>query len=407
MVGPGRATRSAAEAAATARAPVVLLTGPQRDAVSGVSTHINMLLASRLAETCRLLHFVVGREGRNESRMALLLRFATSPFALAATIRSRGVDIVHLNTGLLPRSYWRDLVYMVVARLCGARVIFQIHGGALPRDFFAGSRVLTAFLRATLRLASAIVVLARSEQRAYREFLPERSAILIPNSIDAAPYAALPTVAAEPAAPLRLLYFGRLVRVKGLHEALEAVRRVREQGVRVRLFIAGTGPEEDALKRVVAEQRLTREVTFTGPVFGERKIALLRGMDASILPTYHAEGLPYAVLESMAAGVPVIASSIGAVPDVIDDGVHGLVVPPRDIDALVNAIVRMANDRALVTRMGQACRRRIEADYSVERLADAFRQLYLEISAPLSARATSEDANLERRSTHVARDQSS
>src|SRR5688572_24060619 len=141
--------------------PVVLVLGPHRDAVSGVSTHLNCLFASRLAEEFSLVHFQVGSEGRTERAIGRLARLVVSPLSLAIAICVRRAAIVHLNTSLNAGAYWRDLVYLIVARSCGARVLYQVHGGVLPQQFFRG-RALTAFLRWTLGIPDAIVVLAQS-----------------------------------------------------------------------------------------------------------------------------------------------------------------------------------------------------------------------------------------------------
>src|ERR1700674_444826 len=111
--------------------PVTLLLGPHLAAVSGVSTHLNLLFASRLADEFSLVHFQAGREGRNETAASRFARFLTSPLRLAATILVRRVAIVHLNTSLDFRAYWRDLAYMLVAKICGTRVVYQVHGGPL------------------------------------------------------------------------------------------------------------------------------------------------------------------------------------------------------------------------------------------------------------------------------------
>src|ERR1700682_6008868 len=113
--------------------PVVLILGPHRAAVSGVSTHLNLLIDSTLGEDFDLVHFQVGSEGREEGALGKLLRLIASPFALAATIIFRHASIVHLNTSLNPRAYWRDLAYLFVAKSLGARVLYQVHGGRLPR----------------------------------------------------------------------------------------------------------------------------------------------------------------------------------------------------------------------------------------------------------------------------------
>ena len=347
--------------------PVVLLLGPDRDAVSGVSTHVNLLLGSALAQGYDLVHFRVGSEGRSENVVTRWLRLLASPLALFATIVLRQVSIVHINTSLNTRAYWRDLAYVLVAKLLRARVVYQVHGGKLPHEFFEGE-MAREFLRWTLMLPDLVVVLAQVELDAYRIFVPGQQVTRMANGIDTAPFSRVPTVRTRADNPLRLIYIGRLAREKGLYETLQAVRLACELGVDVRLVIAGEGAEEARLRRYAQALGIGGKVAFAGPVFGDDKVRLLAGADATILPSY-AEGLPYALLEAMAAGVPVIATPVGAIPDVVSAGTHGVLVPPRDARAIAAAMVRLARDRDELCWMSRACRRRVQAAYSIERLA--------------------------------------
>lgn len=359
--------------------PVILVLGPHREATGGVSTHLNLLFASRLADEFSLVHFQVGSEGRTEGRVDRLVRLLVSTLSLAVAIFVRGAAIVHLNTSLNTRAYWRDLAYLVVAKLCGARVLYQVHGGELPQQFLGGSRALTAFLRGTLRLPDVIAVLARSELEAYRRFVPRQQVLVLPNGIDCGPYARFARRRSDEATPLRLVYIGRLVREKGLFDALEGMKLARTRGAKARIVVAGSGPEEARLRRFAEELELADVVSFRGPVFGEDKIKLLADADALVLASY-SEGLPYALLEGMAAGTAVVATRAGAIPDVVVEGVHGLLVPPRDPEAIARAIARLASDRDSLARMSAACRARVTESYSMERLADGLRKLYSEMS---------------------------
>jgi len=344
--------------------------------VSGVSTHLNVLLASRLAEGYALVHHQVGSEGRRESVFGRMARLALGPLTLGAAILRRDAALVHLNSSL-NAAYWRDLAHLAAAKLCGARVVFQVHGGALPQVFL-GKGLMQSFLRATLRLPDAVVVLAQSELAAYRAFLPGRPVTLIPNGIDCAPYAALADDRGREG-PLRLLYFGRLAREKGLFEALEALRIARAQDVEARLVFAGAGPDEARLKAHAHDIGVEREVTFAAPAFGEEKLRLLGRADGFLLPSY-SEGLPYALLEAMAAGAVPVATRVGAIPDVVTDGVDGWLVPRRDPAAIARAIVRLA-ERARLAKMSLAARRRIATAFSSEQVAERFGALYKWISA--------------------------
>jgi glycosyltransferase involved in cell wall biosynthesis len=365
-------------------APVIVILGPHRAAISGVSTHVNLLMDSALREDYELVHFQVGSEGRDEGPVGRLLRLLASPFALFATILFRHAALVHINTSLNPRAYWRDLAYLFVAKLLRARVLYQVHGGDLPGDFFRGRRALTAFLRWTLKLPDLVVVLASSELEAYADFVPEQDVVTLPNGIDCRPYAHIPTVLTRQGDPLRLIYIGRLAREKGLYEALQAMRLALELGVDARLTVAGAGPEEPRLRRYAAALGIAQRTAFVGPVFGSDKANLLAGADVMLLPSY-AEGLPYSLLEAMAAGVPVLATPVGAIPDVVCHGTHGYLVPVRDGKSLAEALALMSGDREKLSWMSRACRRRVRAAYSIERLAAELAVRYRDLICGLQA----------------------
>ena len=362
---------------------MVVLLGPSREAISGVTTHLNGLIASRLATRVDLVHFQVGSEGRDEGFFGKLARLAVSPFTLAAAMVRLGAAVLHINTSLNAKAYWRDLAYLLVAKLCGARVLYQVHGGTLEE--FAPRGPFDLFVRATLRLADAVVVLSRAQLEAFRARLPQHVVEVVPNGIDCAPYARCERPAPERDAALRLIYVGRLAPAQGLLETIEGLRLARSRGVAARLVLTGTGPEEPQLREYVREAGLTRDVAFVGPAYGQQKAQLLAQADAFVLASY-SEGLPYSLLEAMAAGVAPIVTAVGAIPDVVTEGEHGVFVPPRDAEAIADAIARLAADRSALARMSTACRARITGGYSLERLARDFSALYWGLCAQRTPR---------------------
>jgi len=358
--------------------PAVLLLGPDRDTIGGVQTHLNVLLDSELARRFGIVQFQVGSAGRGENALGMLARLLISPLLLAAAIVRTGADIVHVNTSFNHRAYWRDLLYVLAARLCGARVVYQIHGGGVRMLQGSGrlrAPLMRQLLRRTLRWPDVVVVLSRRELRDASGLAPQQNVLLLPNAIDPHALLAQRRLASDPAAPLRLVYIGRLVRDKGLFELVEGLAGACARGVPVQLAVAGEGPDEPRLRQAVHDLGLEEHVSFAGPAFGERKAQLLAEADVFALPSYH-EGLPYALLEGMAAGLVPLVTRVGAMPDVVVEGVHGRFVSMRDGESIAQAIAALAGDRARLAHMSAACRERVASAYSIERLADDFTALY-------------------------------
>lgn len=365
--------------AATSRTRVAVFS-PCLDAVSGVSTHARLLMASPLADRYCLLHFQVGSEGRSEGRMARLVRLAAGPFQLARFLLSQRIAIVHLNTSMDPRAYWRDLVFLAVARLLRRKVLNQIHGGALPAQFIAGSSWRRATLRWFAGHSNTVVVLSRQELAAWRAFAPGVRIEHIPNAIRIEAFRpAAPRI--DDSRPLRLVYVGRIVREKGLFQALEAFAVLRRAGRAVRFEVAGCGRDEAAVHDHARRLGIESAVRFLGPVFGQAKADLWRRGDVFVLPTFSAEGLPYALLEAMAAGCVPIVCAAGAIGEAVRHGREALIVPARDVGRLVDAIAQLDKDRGRLARMATQAQRRVSERYSLERLDQAFVHAYARLTA--------------------------
>jgi glycosyltransferase involved in cell wall biosynthesis len=155
---------------------------------------------------------------------------------------------------------------------------------------------------------------------------------------------------------LRLVYIGQIGWDKGLYQAVRGVELARQFGVCARLVIAGAGPAEVPLRQYAEGLGLTKDILFVGPLFGEPKKTLLANADALVYLLSVAERVPLELLEGMAIGVPVIATSVGAIPNVVTDGVHGVFVPRRDREAVALAIIRLAENGELRAQMSAACR---------------------------------------------------
>ena len=354
----------------------ILILGPSFGAVSGVSTHLRQLFGSDLCHDFHLVHFQVGSEGRNEGWLGKLRRVLLSPIELGLTIALTRPDIVHLNTSMNPKGFWRDMVYLVVAHVLGSKIVFQVHGGVMPQTFCYGRQAFRLLLRKILMIPDAVVVLSNLAKQAYDAFVPLKRLAIIPNAIELEAYAGSEEKNFD-VEPLRLVYIGRIAHDKGIQHAIEAVRILRKQyAVEKILFeIAGVGPDEKRFREMVKNLGIEDIVKFIGPVFGLEKIVFWQNAHVFIFPTFH-EGLPYALLESLASGTPVITTQVGGIPDVVQENVHAIFIPPHHSLELAIAIKALMDDRAKLKKMSLNGKARARDDYGIEILARNFRQLY-------------------------------
>jgi glycosyltransferase involved in cell wall biosynthesis len=173
--------------------------------------------------------------------------------------------------------------------------------------------------------------------------------------------------------PFELLCVGRLVPAKGQHVALESLAALIDRGRRVHLTLVGQGPDADSLREQAARLNLGEAVTLTGAVNQDEILGYYHRADAFVLPSF-AEGLPVVLMEAMALGVPCITTHITGVPELIRDGLEGLLVAPSDGEGLTAAIARLMDEPELGKALARAGRARVLAEYtlsgSVARLAD-------------------------------------
>jgi glycosyltransferase involved in cell wall biosynthesis len=151
--------------------------------------------------------------------------------------------------------------------------------------------------------------------------------------------------------PIRLLYVGRLVPVKGLKYLLQALKQLLDGGLPVELRLIGDGYQKPYLESLAEEMGITKQVSFLGRVpFGPELFRAYRESHIFVLPSL-SEGIPKTLLEAMASGLPIVATRVGGIPDVVKDGETGLLVEPRSPEQIAQAVERLVSDPLLRRRL--------------------------------------------------------
>jgi len=283
---------------------------------------------------------------------------------LLAALRRTRPDVVHCHNRMATN--WAA----PAARWAGVPVIVSTRHGLVPPPFSLRGELQFAV---AARLCSAVAGVCEATTRNLsRAPLAARSRLVtVYNGAAPAPRAAVP-----PELPKRgftLVYVGRLAPPKDLATVLHAVAAVRSRGRDVCFWIVGDGALRGPAERLASELGLHDAVTF----WGEQACAgdFYAAADAFVLSS-SSEGLPLALLEAMAAGLPVIVSAAGAMPEVVNGGGGGIVAPAGSVEGFAEAIGRLAGDAALRTAMGQAGRTHYLAHFTPERMAERYLELY-------------------------------
>lgn len=292
--------------------------------------------------------------GLEQLRRPLSARDVLGLFELIRLFRRLRPDIVHLNSskaGVVGR------VAAFAARVPAC--VFTVHGWAFKASPGPSSRLYLWADRAVRRLADSIVCVSETELRAglAARVCAAEQATVIPNAVDVAPP---PPSRPGSRRPVELVSVGRLATPKDFSTLIEALALLPHG--EARLVVLGDGPLRPALEREIDAHGLREHVVLVGEV---RDVTpYLRSADVFVLAS-RSEGMPMSVLEAMAAGLPVVASDVGGVHEVVDDGTTGFLVPPGDASTLADRIGRLVRDGGLRAAAGAAGRQRAEERFAL------------------------------------------
>lgn len=307
--------------------------------------------------------------------------FAAVPVA-RRLLRTNRYDVVHiffsLPTGALIPALPLGTIPVVIS-LRGSDVPGYDERNAL---LVLAHRVLRPFTRWIWRRASRVVPVCESLGELARQTSPSLHYTVIGNGVDLELFRLPPDARAVDAAPVRCLAVTRLIERKGVADLLQAWSLL-ERGC-FSLEIVGGGPEEGALRVLAAELGVADEVRFTGPLPREEVARRCQRAHLFVLTPYE-EAFGNVFAEAIAAGLPVIGSRVGEIPDLVRNGENGILVPPGDVAAIARAIRALGGDPARRALMSATNRARAEAMLSWDTAADGYLSLYAELMGSAGA----------------------
>lgn len=308
--------------------------------------------------------FLCGKQGRKESRLAVVKRMIRNFWSYYQLLKKGNFDIVLTNPTLNPKSFFRDSIFTLIACLSGVKTIVFWHGWRW--DFEQKLvRKIKPYFRWTYGRADAMIFLAKefaaqAQSYGYRKPVYLETTVVEDNILDNLSGYERSDPEQKDRRAYKLLFLSRVEVAKGIYELLDAFQRLRARFPNIELHIAGDGSELANTQRYVSEKEMAN-VHFLGWVSGRSKADAFREADLFVLPSY-SEGMPISLLEAMAAGLPVVTTNVGGIKDFFDAGTMGFFIEPKNSLSIEQQVGCLLAEPALIERIGA-----YNADYAQER----------------------------------------
>ncbi len=346
----------------------VLMVGPDRGVHGGISAVVNGFYDAGLDQKVNLKYIGTMKEGSRIKKL-LVAGFAFARFLISLP----WADVVHIHFSS-DMSFMRKSYFISAAHCFGKRIVLHQHGGDFT-TFYGKELDDNGRLRVKkiLEMGDIMLVLTESWKEFFSEIAPSQNIMVFPNGVK--------TVGTNNDLGKKdynkLLFLGRICRDKGISELLDAVSEIHKDKRDIKLYIGGIYEDSEYKTRI---EECKEFVEYVGWVSGEEKEKLLSECGILVLPSYY-EGFPVSLIEAMVKKSAVVACPVGGIPDIIENGEDGILVPPKDTGALKTALINLIDDHSKAKEIGENGRQKVIKKYSVEKNIDNLQKIYDDLMA--------------------------
>lgn len=316
-------------------------------------SYVNLLVSRKINETGKFKAFKI-------------IRFLCVWFELFIHIIRNRPDICYLALSTKGLSFYKDVFLVALLRIFRIKRIYHLHNKGVSQ--YEANLIDNLFYHFVFNNA-AVIILSNKLYPDIRKYVSISNIYVCPNGVPDSFYNSKDEKIQRRAVP-RILFLSNLIESKGVYDLLDACKILHNKGIDFNCNFIGAESDINVAQfnGRVKQNGLFGKVNYLGEKFGEEKNELLLNSDIFAFPTYyHNECFPLVLLEAMSANLPVISTSEGGIPDIIDDGVTGFIVPQRNVNELAEKLKILILDAQLQQTMGKAGREKFENKFMLEK----------------------------------------
>jgi glycosyltransferase involved in cell wall biosynthesis len=293
-------------------------------------------------------------------------------------LTDKKIKIVHIHSSHGASFYRKFIVFYISKKLFQKKVLFHIHSSTFAEFYLNGGRYTKLMVEYLIANVDLVIFVSIYWQLEYSKILGALNTVVINNPVNK-PANINSRNRYNQSGVINFLFLGKIGVEKGIFDLVDIIKNHKSEfDSKIKLFVGGDG-EVEKFQQIVQESGLQNIIEYAGWVTGENKDSLFLTSDVFILPSYH-EGMPVSILEAMSYGLPVLSTKTGGIPEIVENGINGLVYVPQDNAALKDAVCYFIEHPQKVDEFGAASLKKIEAFFP-EAVSTQLGQLYQSILA--------------------------
>lgn len=279
-------------------------------------------------------------------------------------------NLVYLAMTAKGVAFYKDMIMVFLAKLFGVQVVLHFHNkGVSSRQ----NKTLDNFLYKLVFKNTKVILLSKYLYSDIKKYVKEANVYYCPNGIPSMQHTSAENK--EENAVVKILFLSNLIKSKGVFVLLDALKLLKSKGLQFTCdFVGGVGDvSEDIFRKEVSKLNLEATVSYLGKKYGKAKVDIFNKADIFILPTFYTnECFPLVLLEALQFGLPLISTYEGAIPEIVEEGITGFLVPQKDVQALAHKLEILIKNPQLRIEMGNAARAKYEKYYTLEHFENNF-----------------------------------